>query len=331
VLGSSHIKTSHLSVASPDYASIAFGDGSVWVLTYPVRGNAPSPCGKLVRVSAATAVVTGAVPIPRCPDGVAYGQGSVWVLSFAINVRGYQLVRVNPATLAIESVTRIDAGRTGVTLGGDTGAKYLFVTATPGRVFAAVQDARGRSQIVAVDPATGSVATSLTLGPAEAVSALGVNHAAVWVATDSGRVLGLDPATGAVKFARRVGVRVISLSASGRGVWVTVNLSAPPGSSVPGLDVLRLDPATGAIGADTGLPMIFVATDGASVWALSSAPPFPSDAGLVAQVNPATGVIVKRAELPTVLGSQPPYTIGVYRGSAWVINYFRRTLTKISP
>ena len=331
MLGSSHIKTSHLPVASPDYASIAFGGGSAWVLTYPASGNAPSPCGKLVRVTATTADVTGAVPIALCPDAVAYGQGSVWVLSFAINVRGYQLVRVNPATLAIESVTRIDAGRHGVTPAGDTGAKYLFVTVTPSLVYAAVQDARGRSQIVAVDPATGDVATKLTLGPAEAVSALGVNHAAVWVGTDSGRVLGLDPATGAVEFARRVGARVISLSASGPGVWVTMNLPAPPRSSVPGLDVLRLDPATGAIVVDTGLPMVFVATDGTSVWALSSAPPFPSDSGLVAQINPATGEIMKRAELPTVLGSQPPDTIGVYTGSAWVINYFLRTLTKISP
>ncbi len=331
VLGSSHIKTSHLSVASPDYASIAFGDGGVWVLTYPVSGKATSSCGRLLRVSAATAAVTGAVPIPLCPDGVAYGQGSVWVLSFAIDVRGYQLVRVNPATLAIESVTRIDAGRHGVTPRGDTGAKYLFVTATKSLVFAAVQDPRGRSQIVAVDPATGNVATKLTLSPSEAATALGVNHDAVWVGTDSGRVLGLDPATGAVRFARRVGTRVISLSASGRGVWVTVNVPAPPRSPVPGLDVLRLDPATGAIVTDTDLPMIFVATDGSSVWALSSAPPFSSDSGLVAQVNPATGVIVKRAELPTMLGSQPPYTIGVYRGSAWVINDFLRTLTKISP
>jgi len=270
-------------------------------------------------------------PIRLCPDAVAYGHNSVWVLSFAINVRGYQLVRVNPATLTIESVTRIDAGRHGVTPRGDTGAKYLFVTATKRLVFAAVQDARGKSQIVAVDPATGSVATKLTLGPAEAVSGLSVNDAAAWVGTDSGRVLGLDPATGTVKFARRVGIRVISLSASGRGVWVTVNLPAPPRSPAPGLDVLRLNPATGAIVADTRLPMIFVATDGTTVWALSSAPPFPSDSGLMAQVNPATGVIVERAELPTLLDSQPPYTIGAYRGSAWVTNSFLRTLTKISP
>ena len=330
LLGSSHIMTGHLPVASPDYASIAFGAGSAWVLTYPASGNATS-CGHLVRVSAATAAVTGAVPIPLCPDGVAYGQGSVWVLSFAINVRGYQLVRVNPATLAIESVTRIDAGRHGVTPRGDTGAKYVFVTATRELVYVAVQDQRGRSQIVAIDPSTGRAVTKLTLSSSEAVTALDASHDAVWVGTDSGRVLGLDPATGAVKFARRVGVRVISLSVSGSGVWVSLNLPAPPRSPVPGLDVLRLDPATGAIAADTGLPMIFVATDGTSVWTLSSAPPFSSDSGLVAQINPTTGAIVKRAQLPTRLGFPAPYTIGVYRGSAWVINYFRRTLTRISP
>lgn len=334
VLGSPHIKARRLHVATPNYASIAFGAGSVWVLTYPVSGKATSACGNLVRVSAATAAVTGTVPIRLCPDGVAYGKGSVWVLSFQINVRGYQLVRVNPATLAIESITRIDAGPHGVIPSGDTGAKYMFVTVTRSLVFTAVQDSMGTSQIVAIDADTGKALTKLTLSPAEGpVTALGANHDAVWVGTDNGWVLGLDPATGTVKIARRVGVRVISLSASDHGVWLTVNLPVPPrlSLSVPGLDVLRLDPTTGVVAEDIGLPMAFVATDGTSVWALSSAPPYSSDAGLVARVNPATGAIIQRAGLPTRLSYESPDTLGVYRGSAWVINEFLRTLTRVTP
>jgi hypothetical protein len=330
VLGSSHIHARRVSIATPDHASIAFGAGSVWALSYPADGRGAS-CGKLIRVDAATTAVTGTVPIPLCPDGVAYGQGSVWVLSFQINVRGYQLVRVNPSTLAIESITRIDAGPGGVTPAGDTGAKSLFVTATRRLVFTAVQDRLGVSQIVTVDPAAGQATQALRLRPAEgSVTALAANHSAVWVGTDNGWVLALDPVTGAVKSARHIGTRVISLSPSDKAVWVTVNLPAPKRSPVPGLDVLRLNPATGAVTKDTGLPMIFVATDGPAVWALSSEPPYASDSGLVAQVNPATGSIMKRAELPSP-GAQVPDTIGVYRGSAWIINDFLETLTKVNP
>ena len=76
--------------------------------------------------------------------------------------------------------------------------------------------------------------------------------------------------------------------------------------------------------------MTFVAAGGPSVWALGSAPPYTSDAGLVAQINPVTGAIVRKAHLPAPR-AQAPDTIGVYQGTVWVLNDFLGTMTRITP
>jgi hypothetical protein len=328
MISRSDIVTRRLRIKSANYASIAFGGGSTWVLA-PVGGQVSSPCGKLVRVNPATVAVTGSVRIRLCPAAVAYGDGSVWVLSFQIGVRGFQLARINPATLSITAVTTIDGGPEGITPQGDTGAKYVFVTVAGRYVFGAFQDQTGAERVVIVDALTGrpvrTIRLSLRYGP---VTGLDANHSAVWAGTVNGWVLALDPSTGAVRSARQLGTRVASLSASDTAIWVTVNLPTPPGASYPGLDVLRLDPRTGSLAGDTGLPMTFVATDGTSVWALGSAPPYASDAGLASEINPASGSMIEHAQLPAPL-AQAPDTVGVHNGSAWVINDFLGTLTRI--
>jgi outer membrane protein assembly factor BamB len=330
VISRTHVVTRRLRIKTANYASIAFGAGSAWVLA-PVGGQVTSPCGKLVRVSTATAAITGSVPLRLCPAAVAYGDGSVWVLTFQIGVRGFQLDRINPATLAVTAATTIDGGPHGLTPEGDTGAKYMFVTVAGRHLLAAAQDQDGGGQVVTVDASTGQPVHNFRIparyGP---VTGLAANHHAAWAGTVNGWVMALDPATGTITSARQDGTRVISLSASDTAVWVTVNLPTPPRARYPGLDVLRLDPRTGSIADDTGLPMTFVATDGASVWALGSAPPYASDAGLAAKVNPTTGSMIEHAQLPAPL-AQPPDTIGVNNGSAWVINDFLGTLTRIRP
>jgi hypothetical protein len=98
----------------------------------------------------------------------------------------------------------------------------------------------------------------------------------------------------------------------------------------PGLDTLRLDPTTGTITKDTGLPMVFVSTDGTSVWVLSSAAPYGSAAGLVANIDPKTGDMNEQTELP-VENVNFPNALGVYEGSAWVINDDGGKLTRVNP
>jgi hypothetical protein len=128
----------------------------------------------------------------------------------------------------------------------------------------------------------------------------------------------------------RLGARIASLAASNSGVWVTANLPVSANANFPGLDTLRLDPVTGTITKDTGLPMVFVSTDGTSVWVLSSAGPYSSAAGLVANIDPATGVMNEQTELPVDI-ENPPNTLGVYEGSAWVINDDGGELMRVNP
>jgi hypothetical protein len=207
----------------------------------------------------------------------------------------------------------------------------VLATATSRNVYISVPGQHGGAQITVMDALTRRFTSRLTVpvidGP---VTALGANKSRVWAGTANGWVLGLDPATAAIRAAHHLGTRVVSLSAASTGVWVSVNLPVPAQAPYPGLDVLRLDPVTGALTQDTGLPMSYVATDGSSVWALGSAPPYRSAAGLVAQLNPATGAIIRRAQLPAP-GSQTPGTIGVHGGRAWVLNDLLGRVARITP
>ena len=321
------VVTRALRLKTPNYASIAFGAGSAWVLS-PVGDQSGPPCGRLVRVSAATLNLTGSVPFRLCPSAVTYGAGSVWVLSFQIGVPGFQIARVNPATLGVTFATMVDRS---LTPAGDTGAKYMFLTVADGRVFAAVPDRLGGARISALNAANGKLVHSAALPPRYGpLTALAAGDKAVWAGTSNGWVLGIDPLTNSVQAAQHLGDRIASLSASRTGIWVAVNLPVPRHATYPGLDILRLSPVTGSLQKDTGIPMTFVAASGPEVWALSSAPPYTSDAGLVAQINPANGTIIQNTHLTAPTG-QAPDTIGVYRGTTWILNDFLGTITRIGP
>ena len=326
----SNVASLHLPAASANHASIAFGGGNVWVLEHAATATS-APCGRLVAVRATSAQVVGSVPIALCPHALAYGAGSVWVLSSQIGVTGYQIVRVDPSTFTVRSTLTIDGGPGGVTPQGDTGVKYQFVTVSSGQVVAAVQEPSGAAQLTALDGATGTVTRSVTLlrsdGP---VTGLGAAGGTVWVGTANGRVISFNPSSGALSRGVRLGTRVASLAAAGSELWVTVNVPVPPHATYAGLDTLRLDPTTGKIAQDTGLPMTFVSTDGTSVWALGSAPPYRSDAGLLAKIAAVAGTMSDKAQLPAT-GYIAPDTLGVYAGTAWVVNDSAGTLTRISP
>jgi hypothetical protein len=324
---SARVVTRALRLKTPNYAALAFGAGSVWVLS-PVGSQSGPVCGKLIRVNTRTLNPTGSVPFRLCPSAVAFGDGAVWVLSFQIGVRGYQVARIDPVTLGVTFVTAIDRS---ITPAGDAGAKYMFLTVAGGKVFAAVQGRLGGAQITALDATSGKPAYSVALPAADGpLTALAANDKAVWAGTFNGWVLRIGPLTGSIRAARHLGTRVASLSASSTGIWASVNLPVPPRATYPGLDILRLNPLTGSLKDDTGVPMTFVAAGGSDVWALGSAPPDASDAGLVMQINPATGAITQKARLPAPR-AQAPDTVGVYQGTVWVLNDFLGTVTRIAP
>jgi len=315
-------------VRAVNQSSIAFGDRSAWVLA---SSTATRSCGGLLRVSQPKVAVTASLPANLCPSAVSFGGGSVWVVSSQTGSPGYRLVQVNPHTLATTWVTTLDSGNHGVTPIGDLAAKYTLTAATSSNVYVALPRQHGGAQISVLDTGNRRLTGKTTIPAVDGqVTALGANETTLWAGTTNGWVIGIDPATAAIRAAHHLGTRVVSLAAARTGVWVSVNLPVPGHAPYPGLDVLRLDPSSGALTHDTGLPMSYVATDGSSVWALGSAAPYLSAAGLVAQLAPATGDIIRRARLPAP-GYLVPSAIGVSGGRAWVLNGFLGRIARISP
>lgn len=315
-------------IRAVNQSSIAFGDSSAWVLA---SSTATRSCGGLLRVSQAKVAVTASLPTNLCPNAVSYGGGSVWVVSSRAGSSGYRLAQVNPHTLSTSWVTTIDGGKHGVTPAGGAGAKYTLTAATNSNVYISVPRQHGGAQISVVGTGNRHLTRKMTIPAVDGqVTALGADETTLWAGTTNGWVLGIDPATAVIRAAHHLGTRVVSLAAAATSVWVSVSLPVPEHATYPGLDVLRLDAASGALARDTGLPMPYVATDGSSVWALGSAAPYLSAAGLVAQLDPATGEIVRRARLPAP-GYLAPSAIGVSGGHAWVLNGFLGRVARITP
>jgi hypothetical protein len=327
-IAAADISSVSLPVVTPDYAAIAFGAGRVWVLESRV-GPGCRDCGALAAISPSSLAVVGSVPLSSQPDSLAYGAGSVWVLSSSIGVAGYDLTQVDPSTLAFQSTTVLDAGPGGVTPEGDTGAKYAFVTVWGNDVVATFQGANGHSKLFVITASSRRLVSSQTVpDPDGLVTALASNDAGVWAGTTAGWVLQVDPGDGSITSQQHLGARVVSLAASSAAVWVTLNLPVPPDANYPHLDLLQLDPESGRLEADTGLPMLYVATNGSSVWALGTSSPYVSYEGLIGEVDPRSGALLAQAQLPTH-GYQVPDTVGVDHGAAWVINDFLGTLTRV--
>jgi hypothetical protein len=322
-----------------NYDAIAFGADSAWVLegttplggpAKPIGGPNPSDCGALVRLSSSTMAVTGTLALKRCPLALTFGVGSVWVLGMRIGTAGYRLTRVDPANMTVQASTVIDGGAGGVTPQGGTGAKYLFVATGGASVTLAVQTAAGASRVVTLDAKTLATVASVTIPEARGeATALTADSTAVWLGTDGGWVYRIDPRTGSVAGERQLGTSVRSLSASDRAIWLTVAL--PPGkpaSAYPGFDTLELNPLTGAVEHDTGLPLLLAATDGSDVWGIFST---PQHGNYIARIDPGTRTVAGITSSPFKAPAFTPDTIGVSKGAAWIINTNLQTLTKVMP
>ena len=319
--------------------AIAFGAGSAWVLesAKPLGGPAeplgspdPSDCGALVRLDSSTMAATGTLALKRCPLALTFGDGSVWVLGMQIGTAGYQLTRVDPANMTVQASTVIDVGAAGVTPGGDTGSKYLFVATGGATVTVAVQTATGASQVVTLDAKTFATVASVSIPQGRGkATALAASSSAAWLGTDGGWLYRIDSRTGGFAGARKLAARVLSLSASGRAIWMTIALpSGKPASAYPGFDTLELNPVTGAVEHDTGLPLLLAATAGSGVWGIFST---PQHGNYIARITPSTRTVAGITSSPFKAPAFTPDTIGVSDGAAWIINTNLQTLTKVVP
>lgn len=326
-------------VLGADDDAIAFGAGSTWVLesTRPLGGPAKplgspdrSDCGALVRIDPSRMAATGTVSLKRCPLVLAFGDGSVWVLGMQNGTPGYRLTRVNPARMTVQASTVIDGGAHGVSPQGDTGAKNLFVATDGATATVVVQTAAGASQVITLNAKTLTPVRSLTIPQAHGqATALAVRDGVAWLGTNAGWVYRIDSRTGGVAGARQLGAWVHSLSASRRAIWMTIALpSGKPATAYPGLDTLELNPATGAVAHDTGLPLVLAAADANDVWGIFAT---PRHGNYVARINAGTHKVAGITSSPSKGSAFTPNTIAVSNGAAWIINTNLQTLTKVVP
>ncbi len=319
--------------------AIAFGAGNAWVLesTQPLGGPAKplgspdrSDCGALVRINSSTMAATGTLSLKRCPLALAFGDGSVWMLSMQIGTPGYRLTRVDPARMTVQASAVIDGGAHGVTPQGDTGAKNLLVATSGATVTVAAQTAAGASQVVTLNAKTLATVASVTIPQARGkATALASSSDAAWLGTGAGWLYRINPRTGQIIGARQLGARVLSLSASDRAIWMTIALpSGKPATAYPGFDTLELNPVTGAIEHDTGLPLLLAATDGSDLWGIFST---PQHGNYIARINSSTRTVAGITSSPSRGAAFTPDTIGVNDGAAWIINTNLQTLTRVVP
>jgi len=333
-----HSSTVSYPVLGANEDAIAFGAGNTWVLesttpsggpAKPLGGPDRSDCGALVRIDSSTMAATGTLSLKRCPLALAFGDGSVWVLGMQIGTPGYRLTRVDPANMTVQASAVIDGGARGGTPQGDTGAKNLFVATDDATATAVVQTAAGASQVITLDAKTLTTVGSVTIPQARGqATALAARGGVAWLGTDAGWLYRIDSRTGRVAGARQLGAWVHSLSASRRAIWMTIALpSGKPASAYPGLDTLELNPTTGAVEHDTGLPLLLAATDPSSdVWGIFST---PRHGNYIARIDSGTRTVAGITSSPSKGSAFTPDTIGVNDGAAWIINTNLQSLTKV--
>jgi DNA-binding SARP family transcriptional activator/outer membrane protein assembly factor BamB len=249
----------NLVVASIDVgskpASIAFGEGGVWV------GDARD--FTVTRIDPATRRVVKTIGIGAPAIDLAVGAGAVWVATGGFGT----VVRIDPGLEAPADPIAI----------GDPGDPIVpaasSVGVTPGRVWVGAF-----SGLVSLDPRSGRRTGRVDLGRSEALQ-IAAGYGAVWATTIGNRAKRVE-ATSAKQTAEfYAGTFVAAIARDSSAVWVGAG---------GGGQVWKIDPVTGAVlstaNAGTGSSGIAVGYGG--VWVAS----WPSHA--LVRLDPETGDVL---------------------------------------
>jgi len=167
-----------------------------------------------------------------------------------------------------------------------------------------------------IDPKLDAVETTIDLGGQNALAPqpvffVATGAGAVW-ATSGVRLIEIDPKTNEVL--RRIPVgSVLGMAVGDQAVWVTTITE----------QLLRIEPATGAIAAETPLPepTIDPVAGGGSLWAIVEV-----GSGELWQFDPDTG-----SPSRTVYPGKDPGGLALGPGAVWVANQGDRTVSRIDP
>jgi DNA-binding beta-propeller fold protein YncE len=268
------------------------------------------------------------ISVGSAPYNVAYGFGSLWV-----PVDG-EVVRLDPATGAIQARVRVGGRPWGVAFGADVvwvgnldnqmvagidprtnsvGPQFRLpgspvgVAVGGGALWAANND---NDEVWRLDPATGQVLAVAHVGDRHEF--VGFSEGRVWVASEDGTIAELDPATGAVTKTLIAGSDADYLGFSPGSVWAS-NYATP--------FLWRIDAATGKIAQRLRIVTSGaqgVEDDGTSLWVAMYGD------GLVLRVDRSTGAVLKRYRV-----GRRPRGLTIAAGSVWVANSSSGTISRI--
>jgi streptogramin lyase len=163
-------------LATGDGASALVEDaGRIWIVNHRD--------GTLERIDAATNVLTRLSRLPGdAPERMVLASGSLWVTG-----RGTDLLRVDPATGAVQATIEIGAGGTDVRAAGGS----IWVTAA-----SVDADLRGNpflERLLRVDPATNAIVETIRPTGPVTVTGTAVGGSTLWIAdNERGRLYRLD-------------------------------------------------------------------------------------------------------------------------------------------
>jgi len=292
------------------------------------------------------------IPVGRGAGAPAVGAGSVWVP----NTGDGTLSRVDVATNTVVATIRYAAARPA----GDTGEFYDSAAFGHGSVWVASDQTR---VVARIDPQTNAVVATIAVAPRPAQ--ITVTSEAVWVAHFLQPVATrIDPVTMSTTLRELPGAELTGAAGDGPTVWLLSNLPqtlihlddsgreikhsdvTPTASRIrsflaawwlavgeggvwvahPNQDVVtRSDLASGALTASVPVRigrLFGVAVGGASVWAVT-------DRALL-RIDPAANRVGAKAEFSR---AEPIGFTGIAfgEGAAWVTNYDRGELYRVSP
>jgi hypothetical protein len=285
-------------------ATIALGDGSVWVGGWPADlGVCHVGCGRITRINATTGEVMATITVPKLPRALAFGYGFLWAVVEMPDNTPALVVKISPKTNAIEAQAEL----AGTSIAGSTGHPRLAVGA--GYVWSLYG-----SRIDQLDRTTGALRATTTLpiwgdhivANGQGVWIVGGSPGNTVVAIDAGTLEGTEVAALPAGYVQSA---TINLGV----IWLTESHGAAT------IELIKVDPRTGHV-IFTGIPTANVASGAGELWFQGFVGPALPDPrpGAVVELDP-TRVHAKRVA-SVGLGSSSSPPLAVDSNAVWILS-----------
>lgn len=285
-------------------ATLALGDGSVWVGGWPSDvGACRVDCGRITRINAITGAEMATITVPKLPRALVFEFGFLWA-EVELPDNGPALVlKISPSTNAIEAQTEL----VGTSIAGSTGHPQLAAGA--GYVWSLYGN-----RLDKLDRTSGALLATTTL-PMWGDHML-ANGQGVWIVEDSPRiaVVAVVPDTLEVTELAALPAGYVQSAAIDSGtIWLT---EAHGGGPV--IDLVRVETLDGSM-TSTGVATTNVAAGAGRVWfqGFAGAKLANTHPGWVVEADQATGHPVRAARID--YSAITPPELAVDPSTVWVL------------